>query len=130
MKEDMTVKEYAYHLLRQLGSIPESTLRKKLLEKYPEACVDCILREIRDEDPWVLCIPVENEKYNIKDRLLILLGADVPNIIGDTTEIIKNSIEYENELPKFHTPDGKTFTDPKEADKHLQQLWMQKEEED
>lgn len=72
---NMTVKEYAYHLLRQLGSIPESTLRNTLLEKYPEACVDCILREIKDEDPWVICIPVENEKYNIKDRVLILLGA-------------------------------------------------------
>lgn len=75
IKLDMTVKEYAYYLLRQRGDIPESTLRNTLLEKYPEECVDCILREIKDEDPWIICIPVENEKYNIKDKLLILLGA-------------------------------------------------------
>ena len=30
----------------------------------------------------------------------------------------------------FHTPDGRTFTDAREADKHIQQLWIQKEEEE
>ena len=36
---------------------------------------------------------------------------------------------YRDGQALFHTPDGRTFTDPKEADKHIQQLWMQKEEE-
>lgn len=71
----MTVKEYTYNLLRQFGAIAESTLRKKLLEKYHKVYVDDIIREIKDEDSRVICIPVENEEYNIKDRLLILIGA-------------------------------------------------------
>ena len=37
---------------------------------------------------------------------------------------------YRDGQALFHTPDGRTFTDAGEADKHIQQLWMQKEEED
>ena len=70
----MNVKEYAYNLLRQHGYMPESVLRKKLLEKYSRVYVDDILREMRDEDSGIICIPIEHEKYNIRDRLL-LIGA-------------------------------------------------------
>lgn len=71
----MNAKEDAYNLLRQWGAIPESLLRKKLLEKYSRVYVDDILREMRDEDSEVICIPIEHEKYNIHDKLLILIGA-------------------------------------------------------
>ena len=71
----MNAKEDAYNLLRQWGAIPESILRKKLLEKYSKVLVDFLLLEMREEDSGIIFMPVENEKYNIKDRLLILIGA-------------------------------------------------------
>lgn len=37
---------------------------------------------------------------------------------------------YRDGQALFHTPDGRTFTDAMEADKHLQQLWMQKGEDE
>ena len=76
MTHDMTVKEYAYLQLTQHECIPESILRRKLLEVYRESCVDCILREIREDEEHVLCIPIDDEKYTIRDRLLILLPDD------------------------------------------------------
>ena len=36
---------------------------------------------------------------------------------------------YHDGQALFHTPDGRTFTDAREADKHIQQLWKQKEED-
>lgn len=70
----MNAKEDAYNLLGQQGYILESILRKKLLEKYSKVLVDFLLLEMREEDSGVICIPVENEKYNIHDRLF-LIGA-------------------------------------------------------
>ena len=46
----------------------------------------------------------------------------------DTWELEEEDDVYRDGQALFHTPDGKTFTDPKEADKHIQQLWKQKEE--
>lgn len=37
---------------------------------------------------------------------------------------------YRDGQAVFYTPDGRTFTDAREADKHLQHLWKQKDEED
>ena len=76
MTMDMTVKEYAYLQLTQHECIPESILRRKLLEVYREACVDCIIREIREDDKNILCIPVDDEEHNLHDRLLILRPGD------------------------------------------------------
>lgn len=61
MTDDMTVKEYAYLLLFRKLRIRESELRGKLHELYQDSCVDCILREIREEDPRVRCLPIINE---------------------------------------------------------------------
>ena len=46
---DMTVKEFAYYILMNRRCIRESTLRRRLLEVYPEACVDCLLRELHED---------------------------------------------------------------------------------
>lgn len=43
---------------------------------------------------------------------------------------IERDREYSGTAALFHTPDGKTFTCAREADKHIQQLWKQKEEEE
>jgi len=37
---------------------------------------------------------------------------------------------YRDGQALFHTPDGRTFTDAREADKHLQQLYQREKEED
>jgi hypothetical protein len=37
---------------------------------------------------------------------------------------------YHDGQALFHTPDGRTFTDAREAVKHIQELWKQKEEEE
>lgn len=73
---DMTVKEYAYLQLTQYKCIPESLLRRKLLEVYRESCVDCILREIREDEEHILCRPVKSIDDEIHDRLLILIPGD------------------------------------------------------
>ena len=91
----MNAKEDAYNLLRQWGVIPESILRKKLLEKYSKVLVDFLLLEMREEDSGVICIPVEHEKYNIKDRLLILIGAwdEKKEIEYDEDEKVERLVE-------------------------------------
>lgn len=64
---DMTVKEYAYLLLTQYEIIGESVLKNKLLEVYREACVDCILKEIREDQKHV-----QVWKLDDGDNLLLL----------------------------------------------------------
>ena len=75
MTMDMTVKEYAYFILVREDKIRESTLRRRLLEVYREACVDCILREIR-EDPRVTCIQ-EYSTEEEEDCMFILQPRNV-----------------------------------------------------
>ena len=69
---DMTVKEYAYFILVREGKIRESTLKRMLQEVYKESCVNCILREIR-EDPRVTCIQeYSTEEEEEEDCMFIL----------------------------------------------------------
>ena len=77
MTMDMTVKEYAYFILVREEKIRESTLRRRLLEVYREACVDCILREIR-EDPRVTCIQ-EYSTEEEEDCMFILQPSEIPD---------------------------------------------------
>ena len=67
MTMDMTVKEYAYLLLTQYEIIGESVLKTKLLEVYKESCVDCILKEIREDKKHV-----QVWKLDDGDNLLLL----------------------------------------------------------
>lgn len=71
MTSDMTVKEFAYYILINRGCIRESTLRRRLTEVYKESCVDCILREIR-EDPRVTCIQEYSTEEEEEDCMFIL----------------------------------------------------------
>ena len=71
MTMDMTVKEYAYFILVREGKIKESTLKRMLQEVYRESCVDCILREIR-EDPRVTCIHEYSTEEEEEDCMFIL----------------------------------------------------------
>ena len=48
----------------------------------------------------------------------------------DTGELEEEDDVYRDGQALFHTPDGRTFTDAGEADKHIQELWKQKEEEE
>ena len=48
----------------------------------------------------------------------------------DTWKLEEGGEVYQDGQALFHTPDGRTFTDAREADKHIQQLWIQKEEEE
>lgn len=75
---DMTVKEFAYYILINRGCIRESTLRRRLLEVYREACVDCILREIR-EDPRVTCIQEYSTEEKEEDCMFILRPSEIPD---------------------------------------------------
>jgi hypothetical protein len=47
----------------------------------------------------------------------------------DTCELEEEDDVYHDGQALFHTPDGRTFTDAREADKHIQQLWKQEEED-
>lgn len=67
MTNDMTVKEYAYLILTQYEIIGESVLKTKLLEVYKQSCVDCILKEIREDQKHV-----QVWKLDDGDNLLLL----------------------------------------------------------
>lgn len=73
---DMTVKEYAYFILVREGKIRETTLKRMLQEVYKESCVDCILREIR-EDPRVTCIQEYSTEEEEEDCMFILQPRNV-----------------------------------------------------
>ena len=61
MTSDMTCKEYAYMLLMQNGVMLQSNLEKRLREVYRDQCVDCILREIREDKEHVLTVHVNDD---------------------------------------------------------------------
>jgi hypothetical protein len=118
LKEGVSVRDdnernELLHLLRllrlEIQSIDHNYTLNILYNKtIPEEDITKTIQEIIQAQP---------------EEIKITLTPDTPHTIHRGVPNM-----YRDGQALFHTPDGRTFTDAREADKHIQQLWRQEED--
>ena len=102
----------------------------KILEQLPET-LECYITTSVAPLTLLEVVDIEVDKCVLSDKYTPEYTSDNEDISAeDWIPYTEGSEVYRDGQALFHTPDGRTFTDAREADKHIQQLWMQKEKEE